>query len=525
VYVSREYASLAGAGGVKDVTEGLCKAAAARGIQAHVFLPFYRLIDGKKEGLKLTEGPSFRVAMNYTHVKRTEHVTIYSGSPQPNLTVHLVHARRYRYLMEGDGTAERHGIYQYTRAEAAALDRPQVEGKGYIDFFAMNVLLVKATLHALGLMDMRPDVIHCHDGHAALLPLIAQASEDDFAPYLRYVPTVVTVHNAGKGYHQEIADRGFAAAICGVPRDVVEGCLLDGSFDPFIAGGLFSSAINTVSENYARELQHTGQDWMTGWLGHVLAGYGIELLGVTNGFDVSGFDDVRSALDSKGTHKEDVIDFLRKGLEQPEILDNALLYGMIDRREDAPLLTFVGRLAQQKGYDILAEALGMLFEEDSDVQLLGLGDGNPNIVDQFRELAAKFAGRVCVAKGYSPSLADKIYAAGDFFVIPSRFEPCGLTDFVAPLMGNVPIVHRVGGLVKTLDSRFGFSYLGGAPELLGALRRALKVYREDKATLRKIQVDAVENIYDNFTWDKVLEKKYIPIYRDAMARMEPTLPY
>ena len=105
------------------------------------------------------------------------------------------------------------------------------------------------------------------------------------------------------------------------------------------------------------------------------------------------------------------------------------------------------------------------------------------------------------------------------------FEPCGLTDFYAQLEGNVPIVHRVGGLVKTLDGKFGYSYLGGVPELLVALRRAFAAYRQpERPEIRAIQTQAVQNISDNFTWEKVLPK-YLELYRYATAQTQPRLPY
>ncbi len=216
VHVCREYAALAGAGGMKDVTEGLARASAAAGIDTHVFLPYYRVIDGHT-GLHAEEADSFRISMNYPHEMRTESVTMYRVQPEKNLTIHLVKTDRYQFLSEGSGKIERQGIYQYTDAEANSLARPELKDKGYFDFFAMNVVLVKSALHTLGLMERKPDVIHCHDGHAALLPLIAQTSQEDLDPSLAHVPCVLTIHNAGTGYHQEVSNFEFAATLCGVP--------------------------------------------------------------------------------------------------------------------------------------------------------------------------------------------------------------------------------------------------------------------------------------------------------------------
>ncbi len=540
VYVSREYNGLAGAGGMKDVAEGLCRAAAVAGIDTHIFLPYYRVIDQNiahnKIDLTLKESLSFEVAMNYAHSERREGVKIFFGKLQSNLTVHLIRSERYSYLTDSDSTIDRQGIYTYTKSEADALGRPGLEGEGYHDFFAMNVLLVKATLHTLGKCQINPDIIHCHDAHTALLPLIAQTSDDNYATFLRYVPTVITVHNAGRGYHQEISDLNLASSICGVPHELVEGCLRNGVFDPLFVGALFGTAINTVSENYARELRQTGDDWTTGWLGHTLSGYGVKLLGITNGVDpktfnpengkelglAENFSVVKGQFRGKETCKKSLLEKLERG-ETPETIE---LHGTINYRKDIPLFTFVGRLVEQKGYETLAEALSVLFKKEEDAQVFGLGDGGQEIIQLFEKLTRTYPGRVCIARGYSESFANQVYAAGDFFIIPSLFEPCGLTDLFAQLMGNVPIVHRVGGLVKTLDGRFGFSYQGDSQKLLEALSRALEVYREpEKKTLRRIQEDAVKNIIENLTWDKVLEKKYLPFYRDAIAKSEPDLPY
>lgn len=540
VYVSREYNGLAGAGGMKDVAEGLCTATAARGIDTHIFLPYYRVIDKNiarnKIGLKLKESSRFDAAMNFSHCERREGVKIFSGQLQPNLTVHLIKAERYDYLIDSDSTVERQGIYTYTKSEADALGRPELEGEGYTDFFAKNVLLVKATLHALGKCQIKPDIIHCHDAHAALLPLIAQVSKDQFETYLRYVPTVITVHNAGRGYHQEIADLNLAASICGVPRELVEGCSRNGVFDPLFVGALFGTAINTVSENYARELRQTGQDWTTGWLGHTLAGYGVQLLGITNGVDPKAFNPENgtkiglaanfSVLKGRLRGKETCKRALLKKLERGEAHEGIELHGTINYRKETPLFTFVGRLVEQKGFETLADALSLLLKEEENFQVLGLGDGGREIIKLYEHLGHEYPGRVCISKGYNQSFANQVYAAGDFFIIPSLFEPCGMTDLFAQLMGNIPIVHRVGGLVKTLDDRFGFSYRGDALKLLEALSRALKAYQEpEKKKLRKMQEDAVRNIIENFTWDKVFEKKYFPLYQDAAVKSEPELPY
>ncbi len=178
----------------------------------------------------------------------------------------------------------------------------------------------------------------------------------------------------------------------------------------------------------------------------------------------------------------------------------------------------MSRFSEQKGLDILGQALEVLLAEDKNIQVVILGNGNRDIENHLTSLAEHLAyeERLAVLIGYDPGLANLIYAAGDFFVIPSRYEPCGLTDFMAQLMGNLPIVRTTGGLVKVRDGFNGFSYKDHTPDaLIQTVNRALKTYRNSPDTIKEMQVNAVHNIYENHTWDKVREK-YIRLYQKAM---------
>ncbi len=540
VHVAREFGSLAGAGGVKDVTEGLCMASAAAGIRTHLFLPRYATIDlaraEAEAGAGIAGEGGIEIPLNLPGRACTETVSFGRLELRDGLTIHLVDARRFRYLEEGGGSVERRGIYQYTVEDAAEAGRPELAGRGHGDAFLLNLLLVKAVLRALPLLDLRPDVVHLHDGHAALLPVLAQLSGEGCAPALRHLATVLTIHNAGLGYHQETGDLDLAAASTGLPRDVVDRCLLLGSFDPLLAGGLFASAVNTVSENYARELRRTGLDRTTGWLVHTLAGQGVEVSGITNGVDPrrldpsrperlglpAGFSVAAGDLAGKAVCKRELEEAARRGEPVPGVR----WHGGLEPHDDAPLFTYVGRFAAQKGCDVMVRALRRILAEDGEARFLALGEGDPAVVEDLAGLAEAFPGRAALAEGYAPGLAPRVFAAGDFCLVPSVYEPCGLTDFLAQLMGNVPIVHRVGGLVKTVDGVNGLGYLGGDLELAEAIRRALALHREPaRTTLEEIRRTAVRLIHEHFTWDRVLARKYLPLYREARFRAAPEIPF
>jgi starch synthase len=533
--VSREYDGLAGAGGVKDVCRQLAESlagAGAGGCRVRVVLPRYGFMDVQALGfapLRLPGSPcvdtetrglidTLSLDMNYPAERRRERVAVWQAVRR-GVSIYLIEAERF---------AEKLNVYTYT-AEEEGRQPWQRQGAGHIDYFAMNILLQKAALGLMMALNERPDVIHCQDGHAAVLPALIREQEG-YRQFFRQTGAVVTIHNAGIGYHQEVADLPFAQAITGLPEEVVADALLGKAFDPFLAAAPHA-VLNTVSEQYALELQQTDDDARTGWLGHQLRLRGVTLAGVTNGINpadfnasrgksllglAASFDVTRDRLAGKRTCKENLLNSLGARRKRGKVTQA----GRLAPRSEQPLLTFIGRLTAQKGVDILLESCEDLLGEDGEFQMVVLGGGDPLLEDQLIALAEaeEFAGRVCFLRGYDQELAMKIYAAGDFFLIPSLYEPCGLTDYIAQLLGNLPIVHHVGGLVKVLDGRTGFSYREHTPEALAdTVRRALFLYRSDQAAIRNMQQQAVYHVREQYSWDRVRDR-YLALY-DQSLRM------
>ncbi|MCK5195793.1 MAG: glycosyltransferase, partial [Desulfobulbaceae bacterium] len=344
--------------------------------------------------------------------------------------------------------------------------------------------------------------------------------------FFRNTGLVVTIHNAGKGYHQDVADLLFAKSITGLPGHIVAKNLLDGRFDPFIAASSYA-VLNTVSENYARELRETDDDELTDWLGHILASRGVTLSGITNGISPDDFDPSHpekigiaaayspEAGDFKGKEvcKRDLI----RAITQKE-LSSVLVHGSLSAKQNLPLLTLIGRFSSQKGVDKLIGALETLLPMDAGFQVLILGTGSKEIEKGLIRLSEMKAnrGRICVLLGYDPLLANRTYAAGDFFLIPSRYEPCGLTDYIAQLFGSIPIVHHIGGLVKVIDSKTGFVYHDhSSAALMEAMQRALKVYRQKPSQISNMQTTAIKTIKEHYTWEKVVQL-YLKLYASAV---------
>jgi starch synthase len=522
--VTREYDGLAGTGGVKDVSRQLAEALVRVKKEVTVILPLYGFIDPQAQGFFPLDG-AFDVDMNYVGVERREDIKIWTRQ-QNGVRIFLVDANRYR---------EKGGVYTYT-AEEEKRNPLNQQGTAYHDYFAMNVLLQKATLALIIILDEKVDVIHCQDGHTALLPAMIRECEG-FRHFFRNAGAVVTIHNAGQGYHQEVGDLAFAKENCGLPYRFILDNLLDGKFNPFLAASSYA-VLNTVSENYARELQETDEDALTGWLGHRLLTRGVHLEGVTNGINPQDFSfafcveksakGVRSghdacseedALTGKAASRQTLLRAIGK-----TTLPDVEQFGTLKNDDKLPLFTMVGRLTPQKGVDILLAALQKLLPEDKNFQVLIQGSGSRDLEEELAGLAenGKFRGRVCYLRGYSSPLAQQIYEAGDFFLIPSKYEPCGLTDFIAQLAGNIPIVHHVGGLVKVVDGVTGFAYHDHSPEaLMSAMLRGLRFYRERPRDLRKIQKAAVAHIYKQYTWDQVVQN-YLRLYQTSVNLLQGT---
>ena len=523
--VTREYDGVAGAGGVKDVCRQLSEALVRHaGCDVRVVLPYYGFIDAaalgfkqvqlscREEAVKMTT--FFVVDMNFPDKERRESVSLWMKKEQ-GVVIYLLDALRF---------ADKQAVYTYTLAEEKE-KKWQKAGTGHFDFFAMNVLLQKAALDLMILLNLRPDIIHCHDGHAAILPAMLR-EHGGYRHFFCKTGAVVTIHNAGLGYHQEVDDLDFAEAITGLPESIIRSGLFNKAFNPFVAAAGYAQ-INTVSENYARELQETDEDSRTGLLGHKFLKKGVELVGITNGVNPEDFNPAQGKkrglaadfnpetgeLGGKKLCKEEMLRLCRRASKGWAAVEQ---YGSLRGKPESPLFTFIGRLTAQKGVDLLLQAVPLLIT--TDFQLLVLGSGESTLEQKLQDLAEDdtFRGRICFLKGYDPDLALKIYAAGDFFIIPSLYEPCGLTDYIAQLFGNLPIVHHVGGLVKVLDRKTGFAYQEHSPDALAeTMSLALEIYRDNPDQLATMRRTAVEHIRTHHSWQHVMED-YLSLYRKAL---------
>ncbi len=344
--------------------------------------------------------------------------------------------------------------------------RPGIYGDAAGDFPDNHIRFAALSMAALQIVRVlfRPDVIHCHDWQASLLPVYLRGVFDGDPTYLG-IRTLLTIHNLG--YQGRFG--GWFLSELGLGLDVFhrDGLEYYGDID-FLKGGIaYSDAVSTVSPNYAREIQ-------TPEFGFGLDGFlrsrASKITGILNGVDYTQWN---PETDSHIPRNYSAADLSGKRDCKRALLEEMGLPLNLDR----PLIGIVSRFAFQKGFDLVEEIAAELSAEDA--ALVVLGSGEARFEQAFRYFASarpdRFAGRV----GYDEALSHRIEAGSDMFLMPSRYEPCGLNQIYSLRYGTVPIVRATGGLDDTIEEATGFKfwdYAGWA--LLGAIRAALEAYRD-----------------------------------------------
>jgi starch synthase len=364
--------------------------------------------------------------------------------------------------------------------------------------------LTKAALVACQHLGWAPQVFHCHDWHTALGPLLlkTQFSWDRLFADTR---TVLTIHNLG---YQGI----FAASLLhdlGLANDshlLWQEDLQAGRINFLKTGIVYADLLTTVSETYAQEIQTPEQGMGLDALLRERRG---DLIGIVNGIDPEEWN---PAHDVYLPARYSAADLSGKARCKAAMLAEAGL----DPTVYKPLVGVVSRLTYQKGLDLLFDTLPPLLAAD-ELRFVALGSGEQKYVDFLRWLAGRFPGRAAFHEGYSNALAHRIEAGADAFLMPSRYEPCGLNQMYSQRYGTVPVVRRTGGLADTIepydrgaDTGTGFVFDHFTAEGLGwALRYALWLYREDRGAWQRMMK---RGMAEDFSWDQQVQK-YLEAYR------------
>ena len=474
LFAASEALPYAKTGGLADVIEALPRALVKLGHEVAVFLPRYR-------GIKVNS------------------VTI------PSLTIPL--GTRLRFPSVANAGVHR-GVRYYFLDDPFFFDRDGIYGdrnREYPDNAERFTEFCRATIE-LAKQVWMPDLIHCHDWQTAMIPVLLRTSYGD-DPSVRDLPTVFTIHNMG--YHgifpREALDR------VGLPSAIYHpgGVEFFGNVN-FLKGGLvYSDYLTTVSRKYAQEIQTS--EFGFGLDGVVRSRSG-RLTGILNGVDYSAWSPDRDTLIPAK--------YSSKSMAGKRICKQALIdeLKLLNDNPNRPILGIVSRFADQKGFDLIAQIARDLMHED--LLLAVLGTGERRYEELFRALASDFPGRVGAIIAYDNRLAHLIEAGSDIFLMPSRYEPCGLNQIYSLRYGTVPVVRATGGLDDTIESfdlqhgtGTGFKfveYSGGA--LLHAIRQALHHF-SDEGVWNRIQLNGMAK---DFSWN-TSAAEYAKLYEAAIA--------
>ena len=480
LYVAAEAVPFAKTGGLADVAGSLPKALKADGVDVRVIMPKFG---------KIPE--AYRNAM--------EHV--YDGE--------LPVAWRKKYV--GLDKYELDGVTYYFVDNEEYFNR---EGfYGYDDDAERFSFFSRAVLDLLQAMDFWPDVIHTNDWHAGLVNVFLKLEHMGDARYER-IKTVYTIHNLTihNLKYQGVFPKDVMPDVLGLDWKYFNNGDLE-FYDAvnFMKGGIiYADAITTVSKTYAKEIQYP---YFGEHLDGLLRSREQDISGIVNGIDYSVYNP-RTDKYIFETYDEESLD---RKLDNKIALQKSL--GLPERR-NVPLIAIVSRLVEPKGMDLVVRMMDEILQHE-EIQLVVLGTGEKRYEDWFKGLAWRYPKKVSVNIYFSNELAQRIYAGADIFLMPSKYEPCGIGQLIALRYGTIPVVRQTGGLKDTVQQYNKYTQEGNgfvfenynAHEMMYALKRALSFYGNYEIW-HKIQLNAVQADY---SW-KRSAKEYEALYERLTAK-------
>ncbi len=460
VFVAAECSPLIKVGGLADVVGSLPLALQANGVEVEIILPYYKKIK-KINPIKL-----WRKNISLNTKLSTSKFSVYQTTlPKSNIKVYLI----------------KHP--DISSAEQIYFNKPNLNQRRFAIFSLAAVSLI-------GKLQPKPNIIHLHDWHSALIAPLLKAEQINF-------PTILTIHNLGS---QGVWQTNKIKKI--IPHLQMP---LPNSTINFLAEGIKAAdIITTVSPSYAREI--LTKEYGFG-IDQILKQRKNNLYGIINGIDYQLFN---PASDTKIFKNYSI-----NNLKDKQINTTSLKKELNLPPNSSPLLGVVARLFPQKGLDLLAEALPQIIKHDW--QFVLLGTGQKELENKFKKLTKSFPERIRAIIDFDPELAQKIYAGSDIFIIPSRFEPCGLTQMIAMRYGAVPLARATGGLKDTITpyptkNSTGFLfYRPSATALRLAIVKSLKVFN-NKTTWHRLQKRAMQK---DFSWNKPAQS-YIKLYKQLI---------
>jgi starch synthase len=474
LFLSAEVAPFAKTGGLGDVAGTLPKTLRAMGHDVRVIMPAYQRIEQQ-----VRAGGGF---------------TTLPGALTVPLGIGRLPAGVFENKLPGSD------VPVYFIAERNLFDRPEIYGYG--DDAYRFAFFSRAALDLTLALDWKPDIVHAHDWHSAPAVMwLATAGQAD--ERFRGIPTLYTIHNlAHQGQAKWDVLNYLGVATHGLNEEPY-------GTTNFMARGIYhATMINTVSPTYAREIMTPDGGARLEGLLHYRS---FDVHGILNGLDYDSWNPL--------TNKSLAAPFDADQLDDRLANKRALQARLgLPQKDNVPLVAMVSRLDYQKGLEIVGHVVHQLMNGGcGDAQFVVLGTGADNYEAMFRQMAAYHTDKMRAVLAFSNDLAPLIYGGSDLFLMPSRFEPCGLGQLIAMHMGCVPVVRETGGLADTVqDMVTGFTFYDFSVDAFWhALQRAIFIYNADRESWRKIQRNGMTT---NFSWTRSANG-YQQLYEWAIARL------
>ncbi len=487
LFVSSEVDPFAKTGGLADVSSALPQAIRSLDHEVRVMLPRYGVINERKAHLH----EMLRLKEIEVPVGGKKHL---AGVKSSFLT--SSHAKVQVYFLDNQHFFGRHGLYVHPDTH-----------KDYQDNDERFIFFCRGVLEVLKKLGWAPDIIHCNDWPTGLIPAYLKTLYHN-DPFYAETRSVFTIHNMA--YQGVFPASSFPKTLLPAEAFSHRGLEASGNVNFLKAALVHADALTTVSERYAMEIR-SSEEFGCG-LQDIIRERKNDLTGILNGVDYSQWD---PAVDELVPHRYDL-----RSIDLKVENKKALCARMgLPFREKTPLLGIISRLADQKGFDLIGEAFDHLLSMD--LQIVVLGTGEKKYHDLFQKAAHKNPDKLAAALMFNNDLAHLIEAGADMFLMPSRYEPCGLNQIYSLRYGTVPVVRATGGLDDTIEdvnvaagTGTGFKFKNySATEMMKAIQRAVSAYA-DQTAWRKLVKNGMSK---DFSWEGSA-RKYVQLYRSIAKK-------
>lgn len=488
LFVTSEVFPFVKTGGLADVSSALPQMLSELGHEVRIVIPKYGAVDDRK--FKIHE----IVRLKDLQVKIGDKDVVFSLKscflPGPRVRVQIYFLDNQEYF------GSRNGLYS-----------DPLTGKDYPDNDERFILLNRSVMELIIKLGWIPDVIHCNDWQTGLVPAYIKTIYKDQEGFDKF-KTLFTIHNIS--YQGQFDKSTFEKTE--LPKELdsaSKGILLNGKVNFLKSGLMFSDVINTVSETYAKEIT-TKTEFSEG-LKDTLSKRKDSVYGIVNGIDKKLWNPEKDKQIPKNYSLKNI------ELKVENKIELADRFGF-KFDENIPIIGMIARLYDSKGFDLVQDAFNDLMKLNCQVILLGTGDKKFHTF--FEKMASKFPQKFACYLGFNDELAHLIEAGADMFLMPSKYEPCGLNQMYSLAYGTVPIVKETGGLADTVirfddktEEGNGFVFKKhDSKDMMKEIKRALKIF-EDKKNWLKIMKAGMKS---DFSWD-VSAKKYIELYKTILS--------